>query len=694
MTAAAASAAGSSDDVLGGVIARALLAFRPPRRMPLSEWADEYFVLSAETAAEPGRWRTLPYQQEILDALNDPSVTQVTVMKSARVGYTLMISAAIAYHIAHDPSSMLIVQPTVEGAKGFSKETIAPMLRDVPVLARIAVKDEEDEGARGRRGRGRRRRRKSAKDSSATLTHKSFPGGVLSLVGANSGAGFRRVSRRVVMFDEVDAYPASAGSEGDPISLGIKRAEAYHNRKIIAGSTPLLAGSSRIAEMFEAGDQRRYHVPCPQCGHMDFLTFREESERGHYMRWPEGQPEKAFFVCRGNGCVIEHRQKRQMVRFGRWIAGKPGDGRHRSYHLWSAYSFSPNATWADIAREFVAAKRDPKKLQTFINTTLGEVWQERGEAPDWERLYERREHYPIGTIPVAAVAVTAGVDVQQDRLVYEIVAWLANKESFSVEAGVLWGDTSLDSTWVKLDELLGRSFPGVGEDLPISLMAIDSGYSTQQVYGWARGYPMNRVIACKGVQTERALVGAPSSVDVTIRGKKLRAGYRVWPVGASLAKGELYGWLRLRIAEGEEAPPGFCHFPEYSEGFFKELTAEHLVTRRTRKGRTVHEWQILPGRENHQLDARVLARAAAYVLGLDRMRKWKAAAKPAARAAAAGGGAVPATVPPEQRPAPVPIAAPPPPAPPPPARPPAGPSWLNKGGRVNARPGGWLSRRR
>ena len=604
---------------LPAIIARAMEAWRPPARLSLSDWAERHFVLSSETAAEPGRWHTLPYQHGILDAITDPDITQVTVMKSARVGYTLCMSAAIGYFIHYDPTSILVVQPTVEDAKNFSKETIAPMLRDVPVLARVVFRDLEDRG-------------KGPKDSTSTLTHKAFPGGVLSLVGANSGTGFRRVSRRVVMFDEVDAYPPSAGSEGDPIALGMKRSEYFWNRKILAGSTPLIAGSSRIEEMFSDGDRRRYYVPCPHCGHMDFLRFRkrdgnEDEDRGHRMHWPENAPEKACFDCRACGCEMAETHKRAMLEAGEWRADGEFAG-HASFHIWSAYSLSPNATWGQIATEFLAAKRGgTDKLRTFVNTTLGETWKERGEAPDWERLYERRETYALGTVPAGAIVVTGGVDVQKDRLMYELVGWAPNKESWSVDKGALYGDTSLEATepgspWRQLDELLGRALT-VGPELalPVAMLAIDSGYNTQIVYNWARGHPMSRVIACKGVAGARMLVGAPSPVDVTVRGKRLQRGYKVWPIGVDIAKGELYGSLQLRHGAGDP-PAGYCHFPEYDEEYFQQLTAEHLVTsvnRRTHRAKL--EWQVIPNRENHYLDCRVLARVAAAVLGIDRMKR-------------------------------------------------------------------------
>lgn len=670
---------------------RAAKKWRPPPRLRLSEWADQHFILSAESAAVAGPWRTLPYQREILDAISDPTVEQVSVMKSARVGYTLCMSAAIGYFVAQDPTSILIVQPTVDDATNFSKETIAPMLRDVPALAGIMFKDIEDRerGRRRRRGRGRGH---GPKDPSDTIRHKIFPGGVLNLIGANSGAGFRRISRRVVMFDEVDAYPPSAGAEGDPINLGIKRTEAFHNRKIVAGSTPLIAGTSRIEEMFDAGDRRRYHVPCPSCGHMDILVF-QEGERGHFMQWPEGKPEEAYFVCKANGCVIEHHQKRWMVERGEWRPDRPG-GAHRSYHLWSALSYSPNASWGKIASEFVTAKRGgPEKLKTFINTTLGETWQERGEAPDWERLYTRRETYPIGSVPAGVKFLTAGVDVQKDRFVYEVVGWSATKESWSVDAGVLMGDTSNEASWGQLDELLARTFDGAGRSLPIALLGIDSGYNTQQVYTWARRHQRNRVIACKGVARARSLVGVPTPVDVTIRGKRFARGYKVWMVGAGIAKGELYGWLRLpRPPAGELAPPGYCHFPEYSEDYFKQLTAEHLVTVRKKNGYTVLEWQLLPNRENHFLDCRVLARAAASVLRLDRLAP--PAPPPPAAAPQASHPPAPATAAPAPSPPATAEPPPAPPAPPPAAAPAPRPPRRAGGGFLGGRLGPWISKRR
>lgn len=599
-------------------------SLRPPRRLSLSQWADEHFVLSAESAAEPGRWRTLPYQRGILDAITDPSITWISVMKSARIGYTKGINVAVAYHIKHDPCSMMVVQPTVEDAEGYSKEEIAPMLRDMPEIAAVV---DDDHGPR---------------TSEQTILQKTFPGGVLSMVGANSGRGFRRVSRRLVIFDEVDAYPPSAGLDGDPIKLGAKRAEYFWNRKIIAGSTPLISGASRIEEMFSSGDRRRYYVPCPHCGHMDYLRFSvkkggsdnlDEHEDGHMMRWPSGHPELACFVCRGCGCDIDESHKLAMLNAGEWRAETECTG-HASFHIWTAYSLSPNATWAQIATEFIDASSGPhagpQKLRTFVNTTLGETWIEKGEAPEWERLYDRREDYQIGQVPEGAVALTCGVDVQKDRFVYEVVAWSRNKESWSVEAGELFGDTANAATWAQLDALLSRDFESSTGTAKIAKLAVDTGYLASMVYSWARRYPATRVMPVKGVGGARAIVGAPSLVDVTESGKVIKRACRLWPIGVDIAKSELYAWLRMRIVDGI-TPEGYCHFPKYEEEFFKQLTAEHMVTsvnRRTK--RETRGWEKLPNRQNHFLDCRVYARAAAVVLGIDRMPRTEPKPRPAA----------------------------------------------------------------
>lgn len=664
---------------INAIRARALQALRPPRRVKGSVWADEHFYLSPESAAEPGRWRTLPYQCEPLDAMTDPAIERVTFMKSARIGYTKMMGAAIGSYVAQDPCPILIVQPTLDDAEGYSKEEIAPMLRDCPTLAKLFPESK-------------------TRDTETTILHKKYRGGVLHLVGANSGRGFRRVTRRVVCLDEVETFPLSAGSDGDPVRLAEKRAETFWNRKFIIGSTPLIAGVSRIERLFLAGDQRRYYVPCTQCSEMAYLVFDQGSVDatgapvGHFMKWPKGRPELAHFVCRACGGVIEHKDKRAIVTAGEWRAHAPFAG-HASFHLWAAYSFSPNATWAQIATEYTtAAAEGPEALKTVVNTVLGLTWKEKGEAPPWEILYQRRAMYRIGTCPAGVLFLTVGVDVQRDRLVYEVVGWGRGKRSWSIDADIIPGDPADETErgpWLKLDALLDRTFPcQSGVALKSQMLAIDSGDSTQHVYNWGRKHPMSRVIATKGDSRGSVLIGAPSPVEVTVRGRKLKKGYKVWPVNPTIAKGELYGWLRLHPATDEARaagatdPPGFCSFPQYGEDYFKQVTAEQLVTTKNRKGFVVMEWTIIPGRQNHFLDCRVYARAAAAVVGLDRFQEsdWATLER------IVGVEPLPPVAPPAV--ASTTATTPPPPAPAPPRPQPRRAPWLGN------RTSGWLRGRR
>ena len=466
------------------ILIRARLALRPPPRLHLSDWAEQHFYLSAESSAEAGRWKTIPYQRGIMNAFTDPKITRVSVMKSARVGWTKIVNAVAGYYIHQDPCPIMIVQPTIEDAAGYSKEEIAPMLRDCPTLAAIIPEPK-------------------TRDSDNTILAKRFPGGSLTVIGANSARGFRRVSRKVVLFDETDGYPPSAGSEGDQIQLGIRRTEYYWDRKIGDGSTPTDAGVSRIEKAFYAGDQRRYYVPCPHCGEFQVLVFRN-------FNWPKGNPELAVCICIHCGAEIEHQHKRSMVTAGEWRPGPhaqfpdapppPVFSGHTSFHIWAGYSFSPNASWGQLAAEHVdASRKGAEHLKTFINTALGEPWHDRGEAPDWDRVYGRRDSYAIGTCPMGVLFLTAGVDVQKDRLMYEVVGWGREKRSWSVDAGVLPGDTS-DLThkgpWPALETLLNRRFMHEGgRELSIAMLAVDSGFNSQNVYAWGRKHPMSRVIA-------------------------------------------------------------------------------------------------------------------------------------------------------------------------------------------------------
>lgn len=572
---------------------KALAAFKPPERLTLSQWADRFAFLSAESSAEAGRWRTLPYQRGMMDAFTDPSVEQITVMKSARVGYTKMVNHAIGFHIHQDPCPIMVVQPTIEDAQGYSKEEIAPMIRDTPVL-RGVVSDAK------------------AKDGANTILGKAFPGGTLSLVGANSPRGFRRVSRRVVLFDEVDGYPASAGTEGDQIKLGIRRTEYYWNRKIVAGSTPTVKDFSRIERMFNESDQRRYFVPCPDCGHMQYLKWS-------HLRWRDNDPETAHYVCESCGVCIEHRHKRWMVERGEWRPTAVGNGKHAGFHIWAAYSYSPNATWSHLVAEFLEAKTNPESLKTFVNTALGEVWEEEYSSKvGVDALMERAEVYEPGVMPESSLALTIGVDVQGgggsagDRLAVSAWAWGREEEGWLIYHQEIHGDPCRPEVWKQLDEIILRPWPhALGIKIKPDVVAIDSGgHATAEVYQYARERQGAGVIAVKG-QSQRGKppIGKASKVDLNVKGRILKRGAAVSPVGSDTIKTTLFGRLRHN-----ETGPGYLHFfATVGEEYFQQLTAEKQVTR-FQKGFPIREWVKKPSARNEALDCLVYAYA-----GLNRM---------------------------------------------------------------------------
>lgn len=590
-------------------------SWAPPPSMTGSQWADAYAVLSSESSADLGRWKTLPYQREILDAMSDPLVEWVTWMKSARVGYTKCINWFLGRHAHQDPCSTMVVQPTEGDAEGYSKDEVAPMIRDVEELRPLFPES-------------------NRRESNQTILHKIFPGGQWRFTGADSPRGFRRVSMRNMVFDETDGYKQVAGEEGDQIKLGVKRTEYYWNRKIIMGSTPTLKKTSRIAKAFARGTREYYRVPCPHCETPQVLGFEN-------LKWPKGRPQDAGFQCIGCNRIIEYRWHRWMIeeadrrflagdrRYG-WVATNPEpevfpSGRvHRSFHCWTALSYAPNATWAHIAAEWMASHKNVEERKTFINTCLGLPYDGEGEAPAWRPLYDRRLAYTVGTVPVGGLILFAGVDVQKDRLEVEIVAYGRGMRSWSVDYRVLPGDTSAltgeRSPWPALSRLLDEEFEHEsGARLRLRMMGVDSGYNTSVVYQWVSGHDPWRVIATDGRDTYSQIIGTPKQVEVTKAGKKRARSVKLWPIGVSLAKSELYGWLRQQRPtdeSGEDLPHGWCEWPQYAEEYFRGLTAEEIVPRIV-KGFRRYQWEKVYER-NEPLDCRVIARACAALVGCDR----------------------------------------------------------------------------
>jgi phage terminase large subunit GpA-like protein len=573
-------------------------AARPDAALKVSEWADKYRMLTLRSSPEPGPWRTsrVPFLRDIMDDLSPSSRVRIVVfMKGAQIGGTECGNNWTGFNIHLAPGPMMAVQPTTDMAKRNSKQRIAPLIEDSNVLKEL-VKE-----ARSR-------------DSGNTVLAKEFPGGILVMVGANSPRGLRSMSARYLFLDEVDGYPGDVGGEGDPCDLAMARTTNFPRSKIFITSTPVISGRSRIERFYEESDQRQYWVPCPHCREMLVLQFAQ-------LRWPKGQPHKAQYFCEACAKPIENHAKEWMLPRGEWHAQiADADPKVHGYHISSLYSPVGWLSWAQVAAKREAAGSDGEKVQVFTNTILGLPWAEEGEVPDADRLYERREGYRIGRVPVGGLLLTCGVDVQIRRLECEIVAWGRDKHSWSVDYRVFEGETNQPEVWAQVAKLLDEDFPTDygGPPMRIRRMAVDSGFNTMAVYDWIRQQQRSRVMAVKGESRVPSVIGLPNLIEIGPQGKRIRYGIRLWPVNSSIAKEELYRWLRGRVPDtsrGEKWPTGFCHFPEYSKEYFEQLCAEQLVTK-TVAGRRTTNWVKIRDR-NEALDTRVYARAAAASMRIE-----------------------------------------------------------------------------
>ena len=552
---------------------------KPPPKLTISEWADQYRQLSSESSAEAGRWSTsrAEYQRGMMDAVSDKSIETVVLMTAAQIGKTELVNNVVGFHIAQDPAPLLVVQPTLEMAQTWSKDRLAPAIRDTPALS------EKIKNPRSR-------------DSGNTTLHKVFPGGHVTACGANSPSSLASRPCRVILCDEVDRYPISAGTEGDPVALAKKRSATFWNRKLILVSTPTDKGSSRIEAAYAESDQRKYFVPCPDCDESQVLQWAN-------VRWKDNDPNTVEYICEHCGSCWGDAKRFQAIRYGKWEATAVGDGKTAGFHLSALYS--PWTALADVVRDFLSAKKDPMRLKAWINTTLGETYEEDGERIDEYDLFDRKEDYGH-MLPEKAVVLVAGVDVQDDRLACEIVAYGSGEESWSIYYEEIYGDPSGSEIWQDLDFVLSQTFehPNYG-DMIIRSTCIDSGgHYTQQVYNYVKHRSGKRIYAIKGMGGEgKPIIGRPSKNNI---GK-----INLFPVGTDTAKELLFARLKIN-----EQGPGYCHFPlDRGEEYFRMLTAEKRVIRYF-KGRARREW-VKTRQRNEALDCRVYAMAALQVMGIN-----------------------------------------------------------------------------
>lgn len=573
------------------------MGLRPELRLTVSQWADKFRILDTVSSSEPGKWRTerTPYLREIMDKLsvNDPA-QEIIMMKGAQIGATECSCNWVGYSIDVAPCPMLAVQPTKDMAERNSKIRIQPLIDASPSLS-AKVKPTR------------------SRDSGNTILKKEFPGGVLVMTGANAASGLRSMPARNLLLDEVDAYPLDLDGEGNPIDLAKARTRTFPKRKIFIISTPTISGGSVIEAEFLATSQKYYHVPCPFCGGMQVLKFAQ-------LRYTKGKYENVVYECEHCNEHIQERFKTKMLAAGMWISSVPemDNIRRHGYHLSSLYSPYGWYSWADAAKDYEESEGDIPKRKTFTNTVLGETWKEESDAPEWENIYNKRELYHQNKPPANVAFLTCGVDVQKDRLELEIVGWCNGKESYSIDYRVLLGSTSGEDSpvWQDLGKLLNEHWEREdGAMLQIRLMGIDSGYNSSEVYAFCRKYDPTRVVPTKGQDAQSIMVAPPRAVDTSHTGKKYN-DIKIWHIGVSLIKSEIYGWLRLQKHEDGSYPNGYCHFPQYDQHFFKSLTAEKLESKKVR-GYDRYQW-VKHYERNEVLDTRVIARAAASIIGMDR----------------------------------------------------------------------------
>lgn len=526
--------------------------------------------------------------------MDDLSITspvkRVVFMKAARIGGSEAGNNWLGYIIDNAPGPAMLVEPTEATGKKYIRQKLDPMIAAMPRLR---------EKMRGRQ---------------ATFD-KGFEGGQLNIANAKSAASLRAIDARYLMCDEVDAYDADVDNEGDPLELALKRTANFGDRaKQYIVSTPTIKDLSRIETYYEQGDQRRRFIPCPHCGEFQILKFAN-------LKWDKGNPDSAAYYCEHCGAAIGDQHKAEMFELGEWRPTAMGDGITKSYRIDALYQ-SPGwyPAFADIAREWEQAQGKPKKLKVFVNTVLGETWEERGEAPDHERIYERREDYTRGKAPAGVLFITAGVDIQKDRIETYLWGWGRGDQCWLIDHIVDMGPTTQKEVWVSLDALLKhKTEHETGNDLPLTRICVDMQYETQQVYRWARGKDPQRVMVVRGVDKMQMALGTPQAADVSQDGRRIARGIRYWPVGSSFLKGDLYGRLRLPSpVDGEEYPEEWVHI---STGFDSEvcqqLTAEHLVTVQKKTGFVRREWRKMRDR-NEGLDCWCYARAGAVQFGIER----------------------------------------------------------------------------
>lgn len=586
---------------ISSALKEGLKPLEKPEPLRLSEWADEHFYLSAESSYIEGAWESLPYQRAIMDCISNDDIREINFIKSARVGFTKSIIAAVGYFAEHKKRNQVIFQPVDGDAQDFVKDEIDPMLRDVPVVRAIFPSH-------------------GGKSKDNTLEKKVFRGSTLDIRGGKAAKNYRRLSKDVVFYDELDGFDRDVDNEGDPVTLGDKRVEGATFPKSIRGSTPKIKGLSLIEHYAEKAECFfRFFVPCPHCDEFQTLKFGGK-DASFGLKWEGDDHTTAQYLCECCGVLIDYGDLNKMLDGGFWkdegrgIWIDPEGYFHDAngimdvpssvaFHIWTAYSVF--TTWSRIVQEFLRAKDDPAKLKTFVNTTLGETWDEdQGDGADPDTLHSRREEYPC-KVPGGVKYLTIGADTQDDRVEWEVYGWGEGEECWSIEYGRLYGDLTSDDFWADLHKKFRQEYTDENKVIhQIAAVCIDSGgHYTDEVYAFSRNYGPDWIFPIKGAN----IAGKPV---VTMPRQRNQKGVYLCEVGTDTAKELIYYRYRLRDR------PGAMHFPlkeEYDLEYFRQATAEIKVKKFSR-GRPVYEWHLRSGWRNEALDVRVYGLAAIRLL--------------------------------------------------------------------------------
>lgn len=559
---------------------------KPPISLKISDWANKYRKLSSESSSEAGQWRNdrAPYQVEIMNAISNPEVEKVVVKASAQVGKTEILLNTIGYYSHYDPSPIMYLVPTKELAESISKDRIEPMIRDTKELKEVFYEAKE-----------------KTKDN--TILHKKFVGGHLTLVGSNAPTGLSSRPIRILLADEVDRFPISAKKEGDPLNLAEKRTVTFWNRKIVIVSTPTIKETSRIEKEYNESSMEEYYLKCPECGEYVQVEWKNIKFNKHN----DDSFDLEGMVCTNCGVISEEYKWKNSE--GKWIAKHPERSDRRGFHLNELVS--PWRKWEDIVSDFLKAKKTNETLKVWVNTSLGECWEEKGEIDSGEILKKRRQYYNC-EVPKNVLCLTAAVDVQDNRLEYEIVGWGLDYESWGIKYGQIMGDPGQKEVWEDLDNILSKNYVREdGQILQILTTCIDSGgHNTDEVYRYCKIREFQRVWAIKG----QGGLGIP-----LIKRPKRRNDSGIWlfMIGVDAGKDIVMSRLKQEI-EG----PGYCHFPNeiekgYDEQYFEGLTSERRVTKYS-KGKLSIYWEKKNANvRNEPFDLRNYNTAAINILNPD-----------------------------------------------------------------------------